>query len=146
MAKKACWLLEVHASSERATFPSSFYHDNRLIVNTLQGETRIRSYLEHFTDSLNHFLTHLHHTTLDALAFRHLQRATKAMSESHHRNKFGFFDLIKWLVACNNPFREELLKFFLVPWSLLNSTSDTSNQRGDFHLLWPALADLQTLS
>jgi len=146
MAKKACWLLEIHASSERETFPSSFYHDNRLIVNTLQGETRIRSYLEHFTKSFNCFLTHLHHTMLDALTFWHLQQTTKAMSESHHCNKFGFFDLIEWLVACDNPFCEESLKFFLVPWSLLNGTSDTSNQRGDFHLLWPTLADLQTLS
>jgi len=35
MAKKACWLLEVHVSSERETFPSSFYHDNTVGKKTV---------------------------------------------------------------------------------------------------------------
>jgi hypothetical protein len=40
------------------------------------------------------------------------------MREVHQRNELGFFHLIKWLVACNNPLGKELLELFLVPWPL----------------------------
>jgi len=97
-----------------------------LIVNTLQGKNELRSYHEHVTNSFNCFLTHLHHMTFDALAFWYLQQTPRAMCEIHHRNEFWFFNLIEWLVACNDPFSQELLKCFLIPWSLLKSLSDAS--------------------
>jgi hypothetical protein len=48
------------------------------------------------------------------------------MCEIHHCNEFRFFDLIEWLVTCDNPFHQELFELFLVPWSLLNALSDAS--------------------
>jgi hypothetical protein len=87
----------------------------------------MRSYHEHLANSFDCFLTHLHHTTLDTIAFRNLQWTTRAMCEIHHRNKFRFFDFVKRLVTSNNPLREVLLESFLIPRSLLNVLSDASN-------------------
>ena len=78
----------------------------------------MRSYHEHLTNSFNRFLTHLHHSTLDALAFWNLQCTARAIQEIHHRDEFWFFNLFKWLVASDNPLREMLLEFFLIPRSL----------------------------
>lgn len=63
------------------------------------------------------------------------------MCEIHHRNEFRLFNLIEWLVACDNPFCQELLEFFLTPWSLLNTLSDTStvNKRSIFTYTSPGL-------
>lgn len=63
------------------------------------------------------------------------------MREIHHRNEFWFFDLIEWLVARDNPFRQELLEFFLTPRSLLNALSDAStvNERTIFTYTSPGL-------
>jgi hypothetical protein len=65
----------------------------------------------------------------------------RAMRVIHHRNELRLFDLIKWLVAGNNPFHQELLEFFLTPWSLLNALSDAStvNKRIIFTYTSPGL-------
>jgi hypothetical protein len=78
----------------------------------------MRSYHEHLTNRFDCFLAHLHHTTLDTLAFRNLQWTTRAMREIHHRDEFRFFDLFKRLIACDNPLCKISLKSFLIPRSL----------------------------
>ena len=56
---------------------------------------------------------------LDCVASWNLQWTTSVMCEVHHHDKLRFFDLVKGLVAHNNPFGKMLLEFFLVPRPLL---------------------------
>src|ERR1700679_784770 len=128
-------------TSMRQVKGRSFPQVSIQIVNISQHKNELRSYHEHVTNSFNCFLTHLHHMTLDALTFWYLQRTPRAMREVHHHNELRFFDLIKWLVAGDNPFHQELLEFFLTPWSLLNALSDAStvNERIIFTYTSPGL-------
>ena len=36
----------------------------------------------------------------------------------HHWNKLRFFNLVEWLIACNDPLNEQLFKHCLIPWLL----------------------------
>ena len=112
-----------------------------MIINTSQGKAEMISpiYLEHITKSFNNVLTHLHYMMLDALAFWNLQHTTRAMYKIHHRNEFGFLDLIEWLVACDNPLCQMLFELLLVPWSLLNVLAAEEIKRIGFTYTSPRL-------
>lgn len=98
------------------------------------------SYHKHLTNASDCFLSHLHHTTLDTIAFWNLQWTTGAMGVLQHRNEFRFFDFVKWLVACNDPLRKVLLKLFLIPRSLLKAASDAGQVNEERHYLTLAWA------
>jgi hypothetical protein len=75
-----------------------------VIVSKTQGKNEQISYHEHFTNTLDGVLTHLHHSMLDGLVFWNLQWSPRAMSEIYHCNEFQFFDLFKWQVTGDDPF------------------------------------------
>ena len=69
------------------------------------------------------------------------------MCELHHHNEFGLFNLVEWLVACDDPFCKELLESFLVPWPLLNMSLVASNSyKENINVHQPGLTGLQMLS
>lgn len=111
-----------------------------LKVSTTRGKNNMRTYREHLTNSFDCLLTHLHHPTLDAVAFRNLQGRPGAMSIIHHRDEFWFVDLVEWLVTCDDPFSQELLELVLVPWTLSNTLSHTSIEMKERVSLTPARA------
>src|SRR6266852_522456 len=51
-------------------------------------QVKIKSYHKHIANILNSVITHLHQASLDAIAFRNLQRDASVMCIIHHHNKF----------------------------------------------------------
>ena len=56
--------------------------------------------------------------TFNSIMVRNLQGGQWMMSICHHFTEFWFFNLVEWLIAGDNPFRNKLFKFILIPGPL----------------------------